>query len=446
MNAPFNADGLGVVPNYPHRAGTSGPTPYAVLMDHDVAADEFPWRTHVSRLIATSSLVSPALFIGSGWIMGGAGGAAIAILPAALIGAGLWSNDQAVVREIMAGGGARLTLILRALVPIGVSSLASVPILMALCSNDIDAQKADLERAVITPIMEMVVGTVDQSIAELEQAASAAEAERQGLRGELAKIVALDAEDEAEIRRRLGEAEEQVRRLELVLNCEKDGSVCLPSSSGRPGERGPISNPTRHLRDDAISRVSAARRELAELPARRKDQFTRIHQRLAVLEGAATSDTSVAAIQSRVAVARTARDAVVTRRVDGHPDVVAVRIPWGPGQRLVSLLKFLFANPVLFTLVAAAKIVQTGFELAGVLRAVRYARLSREGRSWRAAQHARDHTARLITIERETELSKTKINARQTLWKVKRDFADTRLLDLVDGIRMLVLKRLFGRS
>jgi hypothetical protein len=446
MNAPVNPDSVGAGLNREHRAGASAPAPDTVPQDHGGNSEELPWRTNVSRLIATTSLVSPGLIVGSGWLMDGAGGATVAMLPAVLIGAGLMWNDHAVVREVMAGGGARLTLILRALVPIGVSSLASVPILMAWCGNDIDVQKADMERAVIAPITEFVARTVDISNGDLEKAASVAEAERRGLRGELAELVARDAAEESEIRRRLRDAEDQVRHQQYVLDCEKDGSRCLATSSGRPGENGAVSNPARHLQNDAIRRAAAARQDLADLPSRRESQIARINQRLAVLEGAAASDTSVAAVQSRLAAARASRDALVARRVDAHPDVVAIRTPWGPAQRLVALFKFLFANPVLFTLVLAGKTVQTAFELSGVLRAVRYARLSHEGRWWRAAQQTRDHSARLIAVERETEHSLKKIDAKQTLWRAKRQSADVRLLDLVDGVRMLVLKHMLGRS
>jgi hypothetical protein len=437
MNAPFKPPGEAD----PTLTSSSAPPPYP-----QSSAEERLWRQQVSALIVTTSLVSPCLVIASGWLIHGAIGAAVAALPAAAIGAGLVLNDLAIMREVMAGGGTRATLFLRAMIPIGVNTLAALPIYLALFSADIDKLDADRARMVIAPITKAVAATVDQAINKLQTAASTAEIERQRLRSEHDKILAASAIEETALHHRLDEAEERERQFTFELKCEADGSVCLSTSSGAAGDKGPKSKLAGHRRDDAVARATAAQHELEVLRDRRADLLAPVNQRLSKLEDSATIDGSVAALQSRLDKAQGDRDLVIAQRVATDPDIVAARTPWGPGQRLISLVTILLANPVLFAAVLAGKIVQTAFEISGVLRAVRYARLSRAGHEWSAAHQAHYHLTRLTRIEQSTELSKAKIEAKHARWWANREFSDRRLLDLLDGVRSLVLKRFFRRS
>jgi len=360
------------------------------------------WRIQVSALIFIAASVSPGLILATGFLYSGSWGLVITAAPATLLYVFLVLNDHAVVKESRSGRSVWLSLSIRAMIPIAATTIAFIPILLRIFSGDINYQRAEAVSRITAPVLAEATREVDATIEPDRQQLEAYEVEDAAEVRRRSAIIANAENQETDQRGRLEKANADLREQEFILRCEKDGSLCTNTDSGRPGVNGPVSHLAEHRRDDAQARADTASNALKEIVQRRDKALEPIDGRLLQLEGRAGNPGLIAKLQAILA----SRNALIDAAVQKNPDVVAAQSPLGPSERLEILVDIVLQQPILLVLFVAAKLMITAVELSGMARGVGLVRSS------------------LQILDREGDWYVARIALKSRKWRARRDFAN----------------------
>ena len=365
------------------------------------ANDDRPWHTEVNGLIFLTAAPTPLLIAATAYLFGGMGGFWVSLPAAGMVYTALMLNDRLVVREQSWGRSVRSTLLIRALVPIVGTSMASLGVFLWWFADDIDAVIAKNRRAVLSPVTAEITKTVDGEISSAKAAVTAARLERADLQKRYDVLIDTSAADEKAAADAVSAAQKDVTKQRLMLNCESDGSKCLPENSGRAGDQGPLSKTARHRLTAAEETVTKAEAEQTALQTRLGATRRTLLTKLETLDAPADRVSSIAGLQATADRLAASRDVIIRQRVTSHPDVAATKTATGLGDKLVILTARILEHPTLLLYALLTKIGLTAFELMGILRGVSFARHSQQGRERRAAAAESDLQAQIASAKRK---------------------------------------------